>query len=162
MKPVFKEFIDLRRIFPAKISEKPTNIDFMLHCMGLEFEGVKHSGIDDATNIARVALEIAKRDYVYTDRLKEHMYPIENPHYYEHLVIITAQPKMKNNVELAMIAHDLRKNKTLWNNVGMKNVKQQEMKKELFDFLDKVGIDVDNSILCVQGKLEHEVKAFFK
>lgn len=68
---------------------------------------------------------------------------------------------MKNNIELAMIAHDLRKNKTLWNNVDMKNVKQQEMKKELFEFLDKVGIDVDNSILCVQGKLENEVKAFF-
>jgi len=62
----------------------------MLHSVGLEFEGVKHSGLDDATNIARVALEIAKRDYVYTDRLKEHMYPYENPHYYEHLVIITA------------------------------------------------------------------------
>jgi Exonuclease len=124
VKPVFKEFIDLRRIFPVEISEKPTNIDYMLACLGLEFEGTKHSGIDDAINIARVALEIAKRDYVYTDRLKEHMFPFSNPHYYEHLVIISTQPKMKNNVELAMIAHDLRKGTTLWNNFGRKNVKK--------------------------------------
>ncbi|KAL4504163.1 hypothetical protein ABPG72_021001 [Tetrahymena utriculariae] len=162
VKPVFKEFIDLRRIFPVKISEKPTNIDHMLSCVGLTFEGIKHCGLDDATNIARVALEIAKRDYIYTEYLKEHMYPYDNPHYYEHLVIIATQPKMKNNVEIAMIAHDLRKGKTLWNNLGNKSVKKQEMKKELFEFLDKVGIDINNSILCVQGKLENEVRAFFQ
>lgn len=90
VKPVFKEFIDLRRIFPVKIAEKPTNIDYMLQVLGLEFEGIKHCGLDDATNIARVALEIAKKDYIYTDRLKENMYPYENPHYYEHLILIAA------------------------------------------------------------------------
>lgn len=68
---------------------------------------------------------------------------------------------MKNNVELAMIAHDLRKGTTLWNYFGQKHIKNQEVKKELFEFLDKVGIDVDNSILCVQGKLENEFKGFF-
>lgn len=124
IKPVFKEFIDLRRIFPNKICERPSNIDVMLACLGLEFQGNKHSGIDDATNIARVALEIAKRGYIYTDRLKEHMFPYSNPHYYEHLVIIATQPKMKNNVELGMIAHDLRKGTTLWNDFGRKNVKK--------------------------------------
>lgn len=124
VKPVFKEFIDLRRIFPVKVCDRPYNIDHMLSCVGLTFEGIKHSGIDDATNIARVALEISKLGYVYTDLLKENMFPYDNPHYYEHLVIIAAQPKMKNNVELAMIAHDLRKGTTLWKDMGQKHVKK--------------------------------------
>lgn len=33
----------------------------MLNKLGLEFEGRKHSGIDDARNIARIALELSKR-----------------------------------------------------------------------------------------------------
>ncbi|CAF1028119.1 unnamed protein product [Adineta steineri] len=54
------EWIDLRKEFAHFYSVKRCGINKMLAKLGLTFDGRPHSGIDDATNIARIGLELLK------------------------------------------------------------------------------------------------------
>uniref|UniRef100_A0A8C4R751 Exoribonuclease 1 n=1 Tax=Eptatretus burgeri TaxID=7764 RepID=A0A8C4R751_EPTBU len=62
--PTFaRRWINVRKSFSrfAKVPKNTVQLKCMLEKFGLQFEGRPHSGLDDAKNIARIALELADR-----------------------------------------------------------------------------------------------------
>lgn len=53
-------YVDVRHQFAAWYNVRQCGIRKMLQQCGLEFQGREHSGIDDARNIARIAIEMLK------------------------------------------------------------------------------------------------------
>eukprot|EP01130_Rhizamoeba_saxonica_P018026 TRINITY_DN8918_c0_g1_i3.p1 TRINITY_DN8918_c0_g1~~TRINITY_DN8918_c0_g1_i3.p1 ORF type:complete len:130 (-),score=24.30 TRINITY_DN8918_c0_g1_i3:16-405(-) len=71
----FNSWVDIRQHFGTFYGIRRRNITRMLHHMDMDFEGRAHSGIDDARNIARIAvrliedgLRITINDHMYKDR----------------------------------------------------------------------------------------------
>lgn len=58
--PLFKQWINIKKIFPAKV--KPKGMMSMLEMAGIAHEGRHHSGIDDVRNIANVARWLVKKN----------------------------------------------------------------------------------------------------
>jgi len=66
------QYIDLRQSAsfffdrPERKKSKPAQmgISQVLHALGMKFEGREHSGMDDTRNIARIAMELAKKGWV--------------------------------------------------------------------------------------------------
>jgi 3'-5' exoribonuclease 1 len=59
---LFHAWVDIRTTYYKwKRLDRPLKLEKMLEAMKLEFEGRQHSGLDDATNIARLAIEMLKR-----------------------------------------------------------------------------------------------------
>ncbi|CAD6196884.1 unnamed protein product [Caenorhabditis auriculariae] len=63
---IFRSYINLKRIFETKVAplqkgQGQSGIQKMLNHFDLTFEGSAHSGLDDATNIARIAIEMIKK-----------------------------------------------------------------------------------------------------
>jgi len=55
-------YLDVRTLFAEHFtSSKPTKVVDMLKKFDLKFEGREHAGIDDARNIARILIQLAKR-----------------------------------------------------------------------------------------------------
>ena len=46
-----------------------TTIDHMLDRFGIQFEGKKHSGKDDAYNLAICVIELIKRGFEFTENM---------------------------------------------------------------------------------------------
>uniref|UniRef100_UPI00358F9423 3'-5' exonuclease eri-1-like isoform X1 n=2 Tax=Myxine glutinosa TaxID=7769 RepID=UPI00358F9423 len=62
--PTFaRRWINVRKSFAryAKVPKNSVQLKYMLEGLGLQFEGRPHSGLDDAKNIARIALALADR-----------------------------------------------------------------------------------------------------
>ncbi|CAF1406728.1 unnamed protein product [Rotaria sordida] len=55
-----KEWINIRKEFAKFYPVRRCGIEKMLNNLGLSFDGRRHSGIDDAINIARITLELMK------------------------------------------------------------------------------------------------------
>ncbi|KJE88344.1 three prime histone mRNA exonuclease [Capsaspora owczarzaki ATCC 30864] len=55
-----QQWVNLRMHFSKFYHMKLGGIDFMLESLGMQFQGNKHSGLDDATNIARVACQMLR------------------------------------------------------------------------------------------------------
>ncbi|RNA33870.1 3 -5 exoribonuclease 1 [Brachionus plicatilis] len=55
-----KKWIDVRKLFSNWLGVRRCNIAKMLAYYDLEFEGSQHCGLDDAQNIARVLIHLAK------------------------------------------------------------------------------------------------------
>jgi inhibitor of KinA sporulation pathway (predicted exonuclease) len=51
--------VDVRKLF-KKVMNKSGSLSEMLKEIGMEFEGREHCGLDDAKNIARIILYLAK------------------------------------------------------------------------------------------------------
>lgn len=66
MSSILQSFINLRNVFPISLTGGVQNISLShaLEVLGLTFLGKKHTGRDDATNIARVCIELVKRHAV--------------------------------------------------------------------------------------------------
>ncbi|KAJ3174531.1 3'-5' exoribonuclease 1 [Geranomyces variabilis] len=58
--PFFYRFVDLRRLYVDFYARPRTNLSGMLSALGMRFEGREHSGLDDATNIARIVVLMMK------------------------------------------------------------------------------------------------------
>ncbi|TPX51828.1 hypothetical protein SeMB42_g00501 [Synchytrium endobioticum] len=56
--PYWVRFLDLRRAFTDFYPHPRSSLSGMLNCLGMNFEGREHSGIDDARNIARIVLRM--------------------------------------------------------------------------------------------------------
>ncbi|KAJ3333015.1 3'-5' exoribonuclease 1, partial [Kappamyces sp. JEL0680] len=55
--------LDVRKAFTAALGTPSGNLSAMLTTLGLVFEGKQHSGIDDARNIARIVLHLARSGF---------------------------------------------------------------------------------------------------
>ncbi|KAI8607494.1 ribonuclease H-like domain-containing protein, partial [Chytriomyces sp. MP71] len=68
-KPAYlNAYIDLRRTFAKHYGRregKRANLAGMLSLLGMEFEGREHCGMDDARNIARIAVRLMERGVVF-------------------------------------------------------------------------------------------------
>lgn len=58
--PYLKSWIDLRKTFRTFYDSKPEGLNGALKQVGIKFEGRQHSGIDDATNTAYLALRMVR------------------------------------------------------------------------------------------------------
>lgn len=68
-----KKWIDVRKLFSNWLGVRRCNIANMLAFYNLKFEGNPHCGLDDAQNIARVLICLAKDgcEIKVTDHLKK-------------------------------------------------------------------------------------------
>lgn len=55
-----KKWIDVRKLFSNWFGVRRCGINRMLDYCGFQFEGKPHCGLDDARNIARILLRLAK------------------------------------------------------------------------------------------------------
>ena len=68
LEPYMRKFLNIKEIFPAppgwkgKGKYRARGMTDMLDSLDLELEGKHHSGIDDTLNIARVLIELLKKD----------------------------------------------------------------------------------------------------
>ena len=53
-----KQWVNIRKTYSNFYQCRRGGIEVMLQNLGMKFEGSPHSGIDDATNIARIALKL--------------------------------------------------------------------------------------------------------
>lgn len=61
--PMFYQWLNVRRAFADHFRVKPEHLIKMLRRLGLQFHGQHHSGIDDARNIARVAMSLIQKGH---------------------------------------------------------------------------------------------------
>jgi len=62
--------INLNLFFSLNILSGLIGIDKMLGKLGLSFDGRRHSGLDDAINIARIAVELLKVWFFFRKRYR--------------------------------------------------------------------------------------------
>jgi len=58
--PYLKSWIDLRKTYQMHYNRKPHGLNGALKDVGIKFEGREHSGIDDATNTAYLAVRMIR------------------------------------------------------------------------------------------------------
>ena len=56
----FQRWVNVRKHFNNFYKIYQVNVEQMLQCLGTEFVGRQHSGIDDSRNIARIMIELIK------------------------------------------------------------------------------------------------------
>ncbi len=56
----FKTWVNIRKHFGNYYKVQRANLSEMLSNLGMNFKGRPHSGIDDARNIARIAIQLLK------------------------------------------------------------------------------------------------------
>ncbi|XP_066924240.1 3'-5' exoribonuclease 1-like [Clytia hemisphaerica] len=56
----FQRWVNVRKHFNNFYKIHQVNVEQMLQCLGTEFVGRQHSGIDDSRNIARIMIELIK------------------------------------------------------------------------------------------------------
>ncbi|KAJ2963933.1 hypothetical protein NQZ79_g1096 [Umbelopsis isabellina] len=61
----FFRWVDIKKAYARFYNGKPETIATMLDRLGMEFEGRAHSGLDDATNIYRIARHMFHKGYVF-------------------------------------------------------------------------------------------------
>lgn len=66
MPHMFRSFINIKKTFQEKFNglakgNGKSGIENMLEKLGLTFRGNKHSGLDDARNIAQIAIELMRQ-----------------------------------------------------------------------------------------------------
>jgi ERI1 exoribonuclease 3 len=61
--PIFYQWLNVRRAFADHFRVKPEHLMKMLRRLGMQFHGQHHSGIDDARNIARVAMSLIQKGH---------------------------------------------------------------------------------------------------
>jgi inhibitor of KinA sporulation pathway (predicted exonuclease) len=60
----FFRWVDIKKAYSRFYNCKPETITNMLDKLGMDFEGRAHSGLDDATNIYRIARHMFHKGYV--------------------------------------------------------------------------------------------------
>lgn len=59
---IVRDRVNLKRMFADQESRKPCGMRQALRILGLELEGAHHRGLDDARNIARIAIRVLERN----------------------------------------------------------------------------------------------------
>lgn len=132
----FKNYINLSKVFPVQENEgneiRPKYIESMLKCLNLEFQGRRHSGIADAKNIAKVALELIRRGYKFTTSLKESIFKNINKinQKFKNLIVLDIETAKNNNdekyvTEIAAVVLNLHRNSIKWNNILHYKIKEK-------------------------------------
>uniref|UniRef100_A0A1B6BWP8 Exonuclease domain-containing protein n=2 Tax=Clastoptera arizonana TaxID=38151 RepID=A0A1B6BWP8_9HEMI len=90
-----KKWVNIAKLFSSSYKCKRMRLQLMLERLGLEFEGRPHCGLDDATNIARVLLQMINDGISIEPNEEIH----NNPHWH-------AKIKIPNNKSINKISND--------------------------------------------------------
>jgi len=69
VKEYFKQWINLKISYPAEKGKRVNGMTDLLDYEDLDLVGRHHSGIDDTVNIARVAISLLKKGFIFTKKM---------------------------------------------------------------------------------------------